>query len=304
MLTELIPDDFKSGFIAILGRPNVGKSTLLNKLLGEKVAIITPKPQTTRNRILGVLDKENFQIVFIDTPGIHKPIHRLGEILVKSAYSATRDSDINLFLIDSANGFNSEDIEIIRKIYSKSNTPLILAVNKIDINSDIDIDEIERKIRAITDIGAIVQISALNGTNLDLLLGEIIKILPNGPRYYDKDFLTDVGNAQTAAEIIREKLIISLHQEVPYQSAVIVETFEPKKDNPKIFHIQANIIVARSGQKALVIGTKGKRIKQIGTSARIELEKIFDKKIFLELWVKIRPDWFKKDKFIKEYGYY
>ena len=296
------PDNFKSGFVAILGRPNVGKSTLLNNLIGEKIAIVTHKPQTTRSRILGVLNNKKFQIVFIDTPGIHKPIHKLGEFLVRKAYSSIKDSDINILIIDAKDGLIQQDIEIIEKVARKSDAPSILAVNKIDVNPNINIDEIGEKVRAIFPIKSIIPISALKGTNLNLLLGTIVENLPIGPKYYDDDFLTDVSEARIAAEIIREKLILTLHQEVPYQSAVVVETFEPKNDNPKILHIQANIIVARPGQKALVIGSRGKTIKKIGTSARIELEKIFEKKIFLELWVKIRPDWFKNDKLIREYS--
>jgi len=302
MLNDNSLENFKSGFVAILGRPNVGKSTLLNRFLGEKIAIITPKPQTTRSRILGVLHSDRYQIVFVDTPGIHEPVNRLGKVIVGKAYNSIKGSDINLFLLDSGDGLTDEDISIFGTISHRSEAPLIIAVNKIDKFSGIDISEIESGISRIRKPASIISISALEGTNTDRLLEIIIESLPYGPQYYGEDFFTDQTYIETVAEVIREKLIMQLRQEIPYESAVVVEQIEPKFDNEDILHIQANIIVSRPGQKAAIIGKNGKMIRNIGTQARIELEDVFDRKIFLELWVKVRPKWFKNDKLIKEFG--
>ena len=294
---------FKSGFVGIFGRPNVSKSTLLNRILGHKVAIVTPKPQTTRTRILGILHRPDCQIVFIDTPGIHNPIHKLGEILVQNAMRATKDSDLNIYIVDATEDLVQDDIDALEKIYEKSKAPLVVAVNKIDLNPDINLKSIDFQVGGIKEPEAVIPISALNGTNVDLLLDKIIEILPEGPPFYDEGTLTDQRPEDIAAEIIREKLIMAVHQEVPYNSAVEIESMGPDENNPEVLRIDANIIVARPGQKALVIGRGGKRIKSIGTQARLELEQIFGRKIFLNLWVKIRPDWFKKERAIRELGY-
>ena len=294
---------FKSGFVAILGRPNVGKSTLLNKILGQKVAIVTPKPQTTRTRILGILHGENYQIVFVDTPGIHSPVHRLGEVLVENALRSARDSDINLFMLDAEDGITCDDIEAIEKVYRKSHAPLIMTINKIDLRPNLNIDTIANEISLIHKAEAIIAISALDGTNVNALVEKVLAVLPEGPPFFENDTITDQSDAEIAAEAIREKIMLELYQEVPYQTAVEIETIEPSENNAEILVIRANILVARPGQKALVLGKDGNRIKSIGIAAREELEKIFEQKVFLELWVKVKPDWFKKDRIISDLGY-
>ncbi|MCD6532174.1 GTPase Era [bacterium] len=294
---------FKSGFVAILGRPNVGKSTLLNNLLGTKVASTTPKPQTTRTRILGVLHGKGYQIAFIDTPGIHDPINKLGEYLVKNAMRSLRDSDLNLFLVEAPAGFVDEDHTALQQIYEKSSAPLVLVINKIDLAPDYDEDAIVSAASQIQKPERVVPISAAKRINLDELVDTIVELLPEGPPFYDSDFITDTSYEEIVAEIIREKLIMSVYQEIPYQSAVVVEKIGPKEDNPDILHIQANIIVARPGQKVIVIGKGGSTLKKIGTLAREELEQFFGQKVFLELWVKVRENWYKSDRAIKEFGY-
>ena len=294
---------FKSGFVAILGRPNVGKSTLLNNLLGTKVASTTPKPQTTRTRILGVLHGKGYQIAFIDTPGIHDPINKLGEYLVKNAMRSLRDSDLNLFLVEAPAGFVDEDHTALQQIYEKSSAPLVLVINKIDLAPDYDEDAIVSAASQIQKPERVVPISAAKRINLDELVDTIVELLPEGPPFYDSDFITDTSYEEIVAEIIREKLIMSVYQEIPYQSAVVVEKIGPKEDNPDILHIQADIIVARPGQKVIVIGKGGSTLKKIGTLAREELEQFFGQKVFLELWVKVRENWYKSDRAIKEFGY-
>jgi len=294
---------FKSGFVAILGRPNVGKSTLLNNLLGTKVASTTPKPQTTRTRILGVLHGKGYQIAFIDTPGIHDPINKLGEYLVRNAMRSLRDSDLNLFLVEAPAGFTDEDSAALQQIYEKSSAPLVLVINKIDLAPDYDEDTIVSAASQIQKPERVVSISAAKRINLDELVDTIVELLPEGPPFYDSDFITDTSYEEIVAEIIREKLIMSVYQEIPYQSAVVVEKIGPKEDNPDILHIQADIIVARPGQKVIVIGKGGSTLKKIGTLAREELEQFFGQKVFLELWVKVRENWYKSDRAIKEFGY-
>ncbi|RLG39973.1 MAG: GTPase Era [Thermoproteota archaeon] len=294
---------FKSGFVAILGRPNVGKSTLLNNLLGTKVASTTPKPQTTRTRILGVLHGKGYQIAFIDTPGIHDPINKLGEYLVRNAMRSLRDSDLNLFLVEAPAGFTDEDSAALQQIYEKSSAPLVLVINKIDLAPDYDEDAIVSAASQIQKPERVVSISAAKRINLDELVDTIVELLPEGPPFYDSDFITDTSYEEIVAEIIREKLIMSVYQEIPYQSAVVVEKIGPKEDNPDILHIQADIIVARPGQKVIVIGKGGSTLKKIGTLAREELEQFFGQKVFLELWVKVRENWYKSDRAIREFGY-
>lgn len=299
--------DFKSGFVALIGRPNVGKSTLLNKLLGQKITIVTPKPQTTRTRILGILHNPEYQIVFVDTPGIHSLSagagHRLGEVLVQNAIRAIRDSDINILMLDATDGLTEEDIAVSEKIARKSSAPVLVAVNKIDISPNVDISTIKTRLSKVCRIDGVVPISALEGENIGILLEKIISLLPQGPPFFESDTISDQRPEEIAAEIIREKITMALYQEVPYHTAVAIDRFAPSENNPNVLHIQANIIVAKSGQKALVIGRKGRRIKAIGTLAREELEHIFGKKVFLQLWVKIRPKWFDDDVTIKSLGY-
>ena len=294
---------FKSGFVAILGRPNVGKSTLLNNLLGTKVASATPKPQTTRTRILGVLHGKGYQIAFIDTPGIHDPINKLGEFLVKNAMRSLKDSDLNLFLVEAPAGFTKEDRTALEQIYEKSSAPLILVINKIDLAPDYDEAEFVSAVSAVRKPDDVVAISAAKRINLDYLVDVIVEHLPEGPPFYDEDFVTDVSYEEIVAEIIREKLIMNVYQEIPYQTAVVVEKIGPLEDNPDILHIQATIIVARRGQKVIVIGKNGSTLKRIGMQARQELEQLFGQKVFLELWVKVRENWHKSERAIKEFGY-
>lgn len=290
--------------MAIVGRPNVGKSTLLNRMLGEKIAIVTSKPQTTRTRILGIIHSERYQIVFVDTPGIHDPKCTLDKALVRNAFRAVRDCDVIVYVCDATKlKLIQLDWGILSGIHKRNKAPIVVALNKIDLNSRINLEEIELVFTTLLKPKLILPISALTGENVSLLLENIVQNLTAGPPFYDEDVITDQKPFETAAETIREKVIVSFRQEVPYQTAVEITLMEPKKDNPKILHIQADIIVSSPGQKAMVIGKGGEKVKAIGTAARKELKEVFDTKIFLELWVKVRPNWFKKDLYIKKFGY-
>jgi len=290
----------KSGFVALVGRPNVGKSTLLNTLLKTKLSIITPKPQTTRWQILGIKTLPKVQIIFIDTPGIHQDEKRaINRYMNRVASSVLVDADVIVFL-DDACSWQKEDELVLNKL-EKVNKPIILAINKIDLLPDKSallplIDKLKSKL----PFTQIVPISALDDKNVTTLEDELVKLLPEGPQLYPEDQLTDKNVRFQIAEIIREKLILATEEELPYTTAVEIEQFA---EEDKLTKISAIIWVERHGQKVIVIGKKGERLKKIGTQARREIEKLLGRKVYLALWVKIKEHWTGDDKALKSLGY-
>ncbi|WP_457569317.1 GTPase Era [Desulfurobacterium sp.] len=297
---------FKSGYVAILGRPNVGKSTLLNSFLGTKVAIVTDKPQTTRHRIVGVKHLDNAQIVFLDTPGIHKEKFELNRYMNEVAFSVIPDADIILFLIDARAGLTEADRKILDRIgeTKRKETKVFVVINKIDGVPKEEllplIEEINEKYPFVDEI---IPISAARGTNLDRLLDLIVENLPEGPKYYEENMVTDMPLEQYVAEIIREKIMLLTSQEIPHAVTVNVVSIEPGDKNPDMLVIDADIIVERPSQKAIIIGKNGQKLKKIGTLARQELEQILGKKVYLRLWVKVKEDWRDRADYLRRLGY-
>lgn len=292
---------FKSGFIGIIGRPNVGKSTLLNGIIGEKIAITTHKPQTTRNRIMGVKNIENGQLIFLDTPGIHKATTPLNQFMVDAATDTFRSADILLLLVEASEGIHHDDRLIIDSLHSIS-LPVILLINKIDLVRKNVILPLIDQLQRLFLFSSIIPISAQTGDGFSQLIEQIWKLLPEGPRYFPDDMMTDRTERFIAAEIIREKIILLTHQEIPYATAVIVDSF--KEDEKKnLIRIQATINVAKDSQKGIIIGKKGTKLKEIGTRARLDMEKFFAAKIYLELFVRVQKDWTHDPRMLKEFGY-
>jgi GTP-binding protein Era len=290
-------EDFRSGFVGIFGKPNAGKSTLMNALLGEKLAIVSPKAQTTRNKILGILNENNYQIIFSDTPGILESRYKLHEKMMKEVSAVKQGTDVVLFITDPKEK-PEEVMEIISNL--KIKTPLILVINKSDkIKPDLAASLVQIY-KSQKSIDQVVLISALQKQNLDHLLQQIIHCLPIMPPYYDEDTLTDKPMRFFVAEMIREKLFFELDEELPYHAAVIVRQYEEKTTLTKIV---ADIVVCRDTQKFILIGKGGSMIKKIGQLSREDIEKFIDRKVFLELHVKVRKDWRNNDLYLKEYGY-
>ena len=292
--------NYKSGFVAIIGRPNVGKSTLLNYVVGQKVAIMSNVAQTTRNKIQGIYTSPEAQIIFIDTPGIHKPSTKLGNNIEKSAMSALDEVDAVLFVVSATEKRGPGDDFIIERL-KKVNQPIFLVVNKIDQINPNDLPEIVDQYKDTLPFKGIVPISALQGNNVNNLINDIIKILPNGPQYYPADQVSDHPERFVIAEMIREKVFLLTRQEVPHSVAVDVTSI--KREDENHIHISANIIVERPGQKGIIIGKGGKMLKKIGTMARQDIERLLGDKVFLQLWVKVVPDWRDKSAMLKDYGY-
>lgn len=292
---------FKSGFVGIIGRTNVGKSTLVNNLVQQKVAIISPKPQTTRRRIRCVVNRDNYQMIFIDAPGIHKPRDRLGERLNAAALGFLEEMDVILFMVEASGTIGKGDRFISEKLKS-INRSKILVINKIDL---IDEDDIERKISKAEKLGIfeeIIPISAKYNKNLDQLLETLSHFLPYGQPYFPEDMLTDQHPKIWVSEIIREKALENLREEVPHSIAVEVEKMEKRKDKD-IIDLEAIIYVERNSQKGIVIGKNGSMLKRIGSSARKEIELFLGIKVFMRLWVKVKKDWRKDESSIKRFGY-
>ena len=280
---------FYSGFVSLVGRPNVGKSTLMNRLIGEKIAIISNKPQTTRNRVQSILTKDDFQIVFIDTPGIHKPRHKLGEFMVKSAETTLNEVDAVLMLIEPADRVLEADRLIIEK-FSKIKSPVILVINKVDSTDKERVFKVIDNYRKLYDFAEIVPISALEGTNTDELLEVIKKYLPEGPQYFPSDMITDQPERQIAAEIIREKALRLLQEEIPH--GIAVEIMEMKKrPEGNMVDVRATIYCEKDSHKGIIIGKHGAMLKKIGTNAREDIQKLLGSPIYLDLWVKVKKDW-------------
>ena len=290
--------NFKSGFVTILGKPNVGKSTLLNKVLRQKVSIVSPKAQTTRNKITGILNGENYQIVFTDTPGIHKTKNELDVFMQKSIDVAKKDVDIILYLMDATKKLDGEELKEIEN-YAKHNT-LILAINKIDDIKYEKLFEFLAKLNAIEGVKEILPISAVKGTNLDELLNVLLKHLEKGPKYFDDTQITDVSEKFLASEIIREKALWLIQEEIPLGIAVQIDIFHEEENLNKI---SATIFVEKESHKKIVIGNGGAMLKKIGEAARKEIEHVLNKKAFLELWVKVKQNWRDSDILVNNLGY-
>ena len=286
----------KSGFVVIIGLPNVGKSTLLNQLLGTKVSIVSPKPQTTRFNIKGVLTRDNFQIIFVDTPGIHDAKSLFNQLMVKEALNALQEVDIILWVMDVTHRIPEE--EKILDLIKKANKPTILVLNKIDLIKKQELLPIIDYFSKLHEFHAIIPISALKNDGLDRVLNELIKLLPEGPFYYESHQVTDLPLNLLIAEIIREKIFLLTYQEIPYSTAVKVEEIkeEPEKN---LLYIQATIFIERDSQKGIIIGKGGRMLKKIGTLAREELEFLLGKKIYLDLWVKALKDWRERETYIR-----
>lgn len=291
---------FKSGYVAIIGKPNVGKSTLINDFLGCKLSIVTPKPQTTRKKIMGVVTKEDYQIVFFDTPGIIEPKYALQKYMVKAAYEAIEDADAILMLVDPFKTPTSEGNDLFRKL-SNLQTPVILAINKVDLVEKDSLIPIIAAYDALFKFAEIVPISALKGTNLDLMLTLILKYLPEGEPFFPEDYMTDYNERFLASEIIREKVFEFYGEEIPYSTTVEIEEFK-EREAGKDF-IKAIIYVERKSQKGIIIGEEGKAIKRVGVLAREEIEKQSERKVYLELWVKVMEKWRKEKTKLQKLGY-
>jgi GTP-binding protein Era len=291
---------FKSGFIGIIGRPNVGKSTLFNAIIGEKVSIIADKPQTTRNKITGIKNLPDAQLIFLDTPGIHKAKTPLNRVMVRTARDTFNDADILLMMVEASAGVHSQDIFLIEGL-AEVNVPVFLVINKIDLIEKNMLLPLIDKFRTLYNFQEIFPVSAVKGDGLDELLQTIKNNLPEGPQYFSEDTFTDVSERFIAAEFIREKIMLLTAQEVPYATAVEIDTF--KEDEEKnLIRISATITVEKESQKAIMIGKKGSMLKNIGTQARLEMENLFDSKVFLELFVRVKKDWTSSDKMLQEFG--
>ncbi|MCU9592979.1 GTPase Era [Caldibacillus thermolactis] len=291
---------FKSGFITIIGRPNVGKSTFLNHVIGQKIAIMSDKAQTTRNTIQGVLTTDDAQLIFIDTPGIHKPKHRLGDFMVKVATNTLNEVDLILFMVNATEEFGRGEQYILEKL-KDVHTKVFLVINKIDLIHPDQLIEVIAQYKDKYDFAEIIPISALQGNNVERLIDVIKNYMPEGPQYYPNDQVTDHPERFIIAELIREKVLHLTREEVPHSVAVIIEKIE-KRDNGTI-HIMAAIIVERNSQKGIVIGKQGAMLKEIGKRARMDIENLLGSKVFLELWVKVQKDWRDKATLLREFGY-
>ena len=306
-ISESNANPYRSGFVAILGKPNVGKSTLLNAYLGQKVAIVSDKPQTTRVRQLGILTRPDAQVIFIDTPGIHKPLHKLGQRMVETATRALDDADVIVFLADVSEFPDGEDRRIAALIHEQAGErPVVLALNKMDRLPPEKVKQHSEAYWALLSGGPELHwdwmmLSATKGDNCDKLLDMIVVRLPQGPQYYPEDQITDRTERQVAADLIREQVLHLVRAEVPHAVAVTIEQWDERRSGA--VHIGATVYVERDTQKAILIGHGGEMLKQIGAAARREIERLIGSKVFLELWVKVRKDWRARDHDLRELGY-
>lgn len=292
-------NDFKSGFVTLIGRPNVGKSTLMNYLIGQKIAITSNKPQTTRNRIQTVLTTDEGQIVFVDTPGIHKAKNKLGEYMVNVAEKTLNEVDVVLWLVEPTTFIGAGEQHIAKQL-QRVKTPVILVINKVDSVKREEILPAIAAYKDIYDFADIVPVSARSGDNTDELLRVIMKYLPYGPQFYDEDTVTDQPERQIVAELIREKALHSLQDEIPHGIAVAIDRMKMQN---KVMHIDATIICERDSHKGIIIGKQGSMLKRIGSTARYEIERMLDCKVNLKLWVKVKKDWRDSEFLMKNFGY-
>lgn len=296
----LMKDSYKSGFVTLIGRPNVGKSTLMNYLIGQKIAITSNKPQTTRNRIQTVLTTEEGQIIFVDTPGIHKAKNKLGEYMVNIAQRSLNEVDVVLWLVEPSTFIGAGERHIIEQL-KKVKTPVILVINKIDMVKKEEVLEFIATYNKEYDFAAIVPVSARSGANTDELVKVIMQYLPYGPQFYDEDTITDQPERQIVAELIREKALHSLQDEIPHGIAVAIDRMKMQN---RVMHIDATIICERDSHKGIIIGKQGAMLKKIGSTARYEIERLLDCKVNLKLWVKIQKNWRDSDFLMKNFGYH
>lgn len=297
----MFKEGFKSGFVSIIGRPNVGKSTFLNRVIGQKIAIMSDKPQTTRNKIQGVYTTDDVQTIFIDTPGIHKPKHKLGDFMMKVATNALREVDAILFMINVTEPKGKGDEFIIEKL-KDLDTPIILVMNKVDLIHPNDIPPIIESYQNELNFAAVVPISALQGNNVEPLLEEISKILPEGPMYYPADQITDHPERFIISEMIREKVLQKTRDEVPHSIAVAIDQIKTREDGNMV-DIHATILIERDSQKGIIIGKRGALLKEIGSEARTDIEMLLGTKVYLNLWVKVQKDWRNKAGQLRELGF-
>jgi len=288
----------KAGFVNIVGNPNVGKSTLMNALVGEKISIITSKAQTTRHRIMGIVNADDFQIIYSDTPGVLKPNYKLQESMLRFATSALEDADVVIYVTDPYETFDKN--EDFLALVNKAEVPVLLVINKIDLSDQVKITELAEKWHQLIPRADIIAISALHRFNIDMLLKRILELLPVSAPFFPKDQLTDKTSRFFMSEIIREKILTYYQKEIPYSTEVEIEEFI---EEPKIIRISAIIYTERESQKGIIIGKKGEMLKKIGTLARKDAEAFFDKQIFLQLFVKVRKDWRNKSSFLRQFGY-
>ena len=291
--------DYKSGFVTLIGRPNVGKSTLMNYLIGQKIAITSNKPQTTRNRIQTVLTTEEGQIVFVDTPGIHKAKNKLGEYMVNVAERTLNEVDVVLWLVEPSTFIGAGEKHIVEQL-GRVKTPVVLVINKVDMVKKEEVLTFIDAYRKIYDFAAIVPVSARSGENTEELVKVIMKYLPYGPQFYDEDTITDQPERHIVAELIREKALHALNDEIPHGIAVAIDSMKYRR---KIVDIDATIICERDSHKGIIIGKQGVMLKKIGSTARFEIERMLDCKVNLQLWVKVKKDWRDSDFLIKNFGY-
>lgn len=294
-------DKFKSGFVTLIGRPNVGKSTLMNQLIGQKIAITSSKPQTTRNRIQTVYTCKEGQIVFLDTPGINRAKNKLGNYMLNVAERTLNEVDVVLWLVEPTTFIGGGERYIIEKL-SKVKTPILLIINKIDTVEEEEIVKAIMTYKDVCDFAEIIPVSAKTGKNTDEIIACIFKYLEEGPQFYDEDTITDQPERQIVAELIREKALRSLSQEIPHGIAVVIDSMKERKKG-NIIDIDATIVCEKDTHKGIIIGKQGKMLKKIGSSARIEMENLLDAKVNLQLWVKVKKDWRDSDYLLKNYGY-
>ena len=294
--------EFHSGFVTIAGRPNVGKSTLMNCILGEKLAIVSNKPQTTRNKITGILTKDDAQMIFIDTPGIHTPKSKLGASMVKMAETAASDVDVVLFLVEPHEKPSDSERAIAARL-AKSKAPVFLVINKIDTVTKAEVLPVIDAYKEICAFAEIVPISALRAENVDELLNTVKRYLPVGPKYFPDDMLTDRPERFIAAEMIREKALYVLQDEIPHGIAVEINAVRPREGQDNLLDLDATIYCERESHKGIVIGKQGATLKEIGTQARRDLQRLFGSKVNLQLWVRVKKNWRDSDFYIKSFGY-
>lgn len=292
-------EDFKSGFVAIVGKPNVGKSTLLNKILRQKISIVSPKPQTTRNKITGIYNDDNCQIVFLDTPGIHKPKNTLDKYMEKSISVALEGVDLIVYMLDGLKDFKDEELSNVEN-YAKTDIPVILVVNKTDESSYEKLYPKLAKLNALNGVKEIIPISAKVGNNVDVLMKYILKYIPYGPAYYPQDVASDKTEQFIAGEIIREKALWLLNQEIPHGIAVVINSF---KEQLNIIKIDATMVCEKEGHKKIIIGENGSKLKQIAENARKDIERLVDKQVYLAIWVKVKENWRDNDFQVSNLGY-
>ncbi len=298
---EGLPEDYRSGFVAVVGKPNVGKSTLINGYIGQKIAIVSPKPQTTRRRLRGILTLPEAQIVFVDTPGVHEPRHKLGEYMVKTALRAIPDADVVLFVVDVSGPPGEEDRKLARMIEERAAGPSILVMNKVDLLAPEEEGQAGEEYLGLARCQESALVSATEGHNRDHLLNLIVQHLPPGPQMYPSDQITDQSLRFMAGELIREQVLHLLYHEVPHWVEVLVEEFKERHED--LTYIEATVYVARDTQKGIVIGEGGKMLKRIGQAARREIEELLGTKVYLELWVKVRKGWLGDEAALRHLGY-